>query len=326
MGLFDFLKKKPKDDKSKKYNIGMKKTRKGLLGKLKAVLSGYNEVTEDLFDDLTDAFIMADIGVETTLDFIDALKEDERVKNVKNAMELQPIIVDKMFELYLKNELVNNNLNINPNGLSVFLFVGVNGVGKTTTIAKIAYRLKNQGKKVLLAAGDTFRAGAIDQLQVWASRIGVDIVTKVSGSDPSSVIYDAIIKAKAEKYDVLLCDTAGRLQNKVNLMKELEKMNKVISREVENGPQETLLVIDATTGQNGLSQAEAFMEVTNITGVILTKLDCTSKGGIVLAIRDKYNIPIKMVGLGEKMEDLEYFDLEDYIGGLFIASEDDEDE
>lgn len=326
MGLFDFLKKKPKDDKSKKYNIGMKKTRKGLLGKLKAVLSGYNEVTEDLFDDLTDAFIMADIGVETTLDFIDALKEDERVKNVKNAMELQPIIVDKMFELYLKNELVNNNLNINPNGLSVFLFVGVNGVGKTTTIAKIAYRLKNQGKKVLLAAGDTFRAGAIDQLQVWANRIGVDIVTKVSGSDPSSVIYDAIIKAKAEKYDVLLCDTAGRLQNKVNLMKELEKMNKVISREVENGPQETLLVIDATTGQNGLSQAEAFMEVTNITGVILTKLDGTSKGGIVLAIRDKYNIPIKMVGLGEKMEDLEYFDLEDYIGGLFIASEDDEDE
>ena len=326
MGLFDFLKKKPKDDKSKKYNIGMKKTRKGLLGKLKAVLSGYNEVTEDLFDDLTDAFIMADIGVETTLDFIDALKEDERVKNVKNAMELQPIIVDKMFELYLKNELVNNNLNINPNGLSVFLFVGVNGVGKTTTIAKIAYRLKNQGKKVLLAAGDTFRAGAIDQLQVWANRIGVDIVTKVSGSDPASVIYDAIIKAKAEKYDVLLCDTAGRLQNKVNLMKELEKMNKVISREVENGPQETLLVIDATTGQNGLSQAEAFMEVTNITGVILTKLDGTSKGGIVLAIRDKYNIPIKMVGLGEKMEDLEYFDLEDYIGGLFIASEDDEDE
>lgn len=327
MGLFDFLKKKPKDDKSKKYNIGMKKTRKGLLGKLKAVLSGYNEITEDLFDDLTDAFIMADIGVETTLDFIDALKEDERVKDVTSAIELQPIIVDKMFELYLKNELVNNNLNINPNGLSVFLFVGVNGVGKTTSIAKIAYRLKKEGKKVLLAAGDTFRAGAIDQLQVWAERIGVDIVTKVSGSDPSSVIYDAIMKAKAEKYDVLLCDTAGRLQNKVNLMKELEKMNKVISREVENGPHETLLVIDATTGQNGLSQAEAFMEVTNITGVILTKLDGTSKGGIVLAIRDKYNIPIKMVGLGEKMEDLEYFDLEDYIGGLFIATdEDDSDE
>lgn len=242
-------------------------------------------------------------------------------------MELQPIIVDKMFELYLKNEVVNNNLNLNPNGLSVFLFVGVNGVGKTTTIAKIAYRLKKEGKKVLLAAGDTFRAGAIDQLEVWAKRVGVDIVTKVSGSDPSSVIYDATQKAINEKYDVLLCDTAGRLQNKVNLMKELEKMHRVISREVVGAPQETLLVIDATTGQNGLSQAEAFLEATKVTGVILTKLDGTSKGGIVLAIRDKYNIPIKMVGLGEKMEDLEYFDLEDYISGLFIATDgEDEDE
>ena len=178
----------------------------------------------------------------------------------------------------------------------------------------------------MLAAGDTFRAGAIDQLSVWAERVGVDIVTKKSGSDPSSVIYDAIIKAKNEKYDVLLCDTAGRLQNKVNLMQELAKMHRVIEREVEGAPQETLLVIDATTGQNGLSQAEAFLETTKVSGVILTKLDGTSKGGIVLAIRDKYNIPIKMVGLGEKMEDLEFFDLEDYIGGLFIASDGDEDE
>ncbi len=327
MGLFDIFKKKPKNEKSNKYNLGMKKTRNGLLSKLKAVLSGHNQIDEDLFDDLTDVFIMADIGVETTLDFIEALKEDERVKGINNAMELQPIIVDKMFELYLKNEVVNNNLNLNPNGLSVFLFVGVNGVGKTTTIAKIAYRLKKEGKKVLLAAGDTFRAGAIDQLEVWAKRVGVDIVTKVSGSDPSSVIYDATQKALNEKYDVLLCDTAGRLQNKVNLMKELEKMHRVISREVEGAPQETLLVIDATTGQNGLSQAEAFLEATKVTGVILTKLDGTSKGGIVLAIRDKYNIPIKMVGLGEKMEDLEYFDLEDYISGLFIATDgEDEDE
>lgn len=326
MGLFDFLKKKKNDEKTNKYNLGMKKTRKGLLGKLKAVLSGYDEVSEDLFDELTDVFIMADIGVETTLDFIDALKEDDRVKGIHSAMELQPIIVDKMFELYLKNEIINNNLNINKNGLSVFLFVGVNGVGKTTTIAKIAYRLKKEGKKVLLAAGDTFRAGAIDQLAVWAERVGVDIVTKKSGSDPSSVIYDAIIKAKNEKYDVLLCDTAGRLQNKVNLMQELAKMHRVIEREVEGAPQETLLVIDATTGQNGLSQAEAFLETTKVSGVILTKLDGTSKGGIVLAIRDKYNIPIKMVGLGEKMEDLELFDLEDYIGGLFIATDGDDDE
>lgn len=326
MGLFDWFKKKPKDDKSKKYNLGMKKTRKGLLGKLKALLSGYNEVTEELFDELTDVFIMADIGVETTLNFIDELKEDERVEGITSAKELQPIIVDKMFELYLKNEIVNNNLNINPNGLSVFLFVGVNGVGKTTTIAKIAHRLKKEGKKVLLAAGDTFRAGAIDQLAVWAERVGVDIVTKPSGSDPSSVIYDAIIKAKEKKYDIVLCDTAGRLQNKANLMKELEKMHRVISREVEGGPHETILVIDATTGQNGLSQAEAFLGTTQVSSVILTKLDGTSKGGIVLAIRDKYNIPIKMIGLGEKMEDLEYFDLEEYIGGLFIATDGDEED
>ena len=299
----------------------MKKTRSGLLGKLKSILSSYNEINEDLFDDLTDAFIMADIGVETTLDFIDALKEDERVEGVNDVKELQQIIVDKMFELYLKNEIVNNNLNINKEGLSVFLFVGVNGVGKTTTIAKIAHRLKKQGKKILLAAGDTFRAGAVDQLEIWAERVGVDIVIKKGATDPSSVIYDALQKAKNENYDVLLCDTAGRLQNKVNLMKELEKMNRVIERESPNAPQETLLVIDATTGQNGLSQAEAFLEVANITGVILTKLDGTSKGGIVLAIRDKYNIPIKMIGLGEQMEDLEYFDLEEYIGGLFIEDE-----
>ena len=324
MGLFDLFKKKQKENKDSKYNLGMKKTRKGLLGKLKSILSSHNEICEELFDDLTDAFIMADIGVETTLNFIEELKEDERVQSITSVKELQAIIVDKMFELYLKNEIVNNNLNIQKDGLSVFLFVGVNGVGKTTTIAKIAYRLKKEGKKVLLAAGDTFRAGAVDQLEIWANRVGVDIVIKKGATDPSSVIYDAINKAKNEKYDVLLCDTAGRLQNKVNLMKELEKMNRVISREIPNAPHETLLIIDATTGQNGLSQAEAFLEVTNITGIILTKLDGTSKGGIVLAIRDKYNIPIKMVGLGEKMEDLEYFDLEEYIGGLFIESEEEE--
>ena len=322
MGLFDLFKKKQKENKNNKYNLGMKKTRKGLLGKLKSILSSHNEICEELFDDLTDAFIMADIGVETTLNFIEELKEDERVQNVSSVKELQEIIVDKMFELYLKNEIVDTSLNLPDNELGVLLFVGVNGVGKTTTIAKIAKRLKDEGKKILLAAGDTFRAGAIDQLKVWGERLGVEVVTKAPGSDPSSVIYDAIVKAKVEKYDVLLCDTAGRLQNKSNLMKELEKMNRVIQKEVPNGPHETLLVIDATTGQNGLSQAEAFSEITNISGVVLTKLDGTSKGGIVLAIRDKFNIPIKFVGLGEGMEDLEYFDLEDYIYGLFVENDD----
>lgn len=320
MGFWIFNKRK-KDEQSKKYNLGLKKTRTGLLTKLKQVLSGYNEITEELFDDLTDVFIMADIGVETTLNFIDQLKEDDRVNDCKTAEELQPIIVDKMFDLYLKGQIVNNNLNIDKNGLSVFLFVGVNGVGKTTTIAKIANKLKKEGKKVLLAAGDTFRAGAVDQLEEWATRVKVDIVIKKGATDPSSVIYDALIKAKEGHYDVLLCDTAGRLQNKSNLMAELAKMNKVIEREVPGAPQETLLVIDATTGQNGLSQAEAFMEVTNVTGVVLTKLDGTSKGGIVLAIRDKYNLPIKLVGLGEKIDDLEYFDLENYIYSLFDESD-----
>lgn len=317
MGFFDLFKKKNKDEKTKKYELGMKKTRQGLMGKLKAILSGYDEISEDLFDDLTDAFIMADIGVETTLDFIEALKEDERVEGIQTPEELHPIIVDKMFELYLKNEIVDTSLNLLKDDLSVLLFVGVNGVGKTTTIAKIAKRLIDEGKKVLLAAGDTFRAGAIDQLKVWGERLGLEVISKPEGSDPSSVIYDAIKIAKEKKYDVLLCDTAGRLQNKSNLMAELEKMNRVIKKEVPDGPHETLLVIDATTGQNGLSQAEAFKEITDVTGVVLTKLDGTSKGGIVLAIRDKYNLPIKFVGLGEKMEDLEYFDLEDYIYGLF---------
>lgn len=317
-----FGRNKKKDEKAKKYQLGMKKTRTGFLGKLKAVLSGYSQITEDLFDDLTDVFIMADIGVETTLNFIDALREDPRVEECKSAEELQPIIVDKMFDLYLKGEIVNNNLNIQKEGLSVFLFVGVNGVGKTTTIAKIAHRLKNEGKKVLLAAGDTFRAGAVDQLEEWAKRVNVDIVIKKGATDPSSVIFDAVKRAKDGNFDVLLCDTAGRLQNKTGLMAELAKMNKVIEREIPGAPHETLLVIDATTGQNGLSQAEAFNEVTNVTGVILTKLDGTSKGGIVLAIRDKYNLPIKMVGLGEKLDDLEFFDLEDYIMGLFDEEED----
>ena len=277
MGFLFFGKKKQKTEVTKKYNLGMKKTRTGLLGRLKQVLTGYNSVTEELFDDLTDIFIMADIGVETTLDFIEQLKEDPRVKECQTTAELQPIIVDKMFDLYLKGEIVNNNLNIQKDGLSVFLFVGVNGVGKTTTIAKIAARLKKEGKKVLLAAGDTFRAGAVDQLEEWAKRVNVDIVIKKGATDPSSVIFDALNEAKNKKYDVLLCDTAGRLQNKAGLMAELAKMNKVIEREVPNAPHETLLVIDATTGQNGLSQAEAFMEVTHVTGVILTKLDGTSK-------------------------------------------------
>ncbi len=317
MGFFDFFKNKQKVKEAEKYRIGMEKARKGVFSKLKKLFSSYNEITEELFDELEEIFVMSDIGVETVIKFIDELKEDKRIKDLKSAKELQPIIIDKMFDIYLKGEIVNSNLRYQSNGLSVYLFVGVNGVGKTTTIAKIAHKLKNEGKKVLIAAGDTFRAGAIEQLQIWGERANCPVIIKPEGSDPSSVIFDAITIAKRENYDVLLCDTAGRLQTKINLMKELEKIKKVISREVPGAPQDTLLVIDATTGQNGLIQAEAFMEATEVSGVVLTKLDGTAKGGIVLAIRDKYNIPIKFVCLGEKLTDIEYFDLEKYIYGLF---------
>lgn len=317
MGFFDLFKSKKNKKDAEKYRIAMDKTRKNTFSRLKNLFSHYNQLTEDFFDELEEIFVMADIGVETVVDFIDELKEDTRVKNIKDAKDLQPIIIDKMFDIYLKGEVVNSNLRFNKNGLSVFLFVGVNGVGKTTTIAKIAYKLQNEGKKVLIAAGDTFRAGATEQLEVWGGRVGCKVITKEEGSDPSSVMFDAIKVAKEEGYDVLLCDTAGRLQTKVNLMKELEKIKRVISREVPGAPQDTLLVIDATTGQNGLNQAKAFIEATDVTGVVLTKLDGTAKGGIVLGIRDKYNIPIKFVCLGEKLTDIEYFDLENYIYGLF---------
>ncbi len=314
MGLFDIFKGKKL---SKKYEVGMKKTREGVFKNLTDLLSGQGKINHDFYDELEEIFIMADIGVDTVVDFVDELRNDERVRGIETAEELSPIIVDKMFELYLKGEIVNSNLIENKEGLSVYLFVGVNGVGKTTSIAKIAAKLKAEGKKVLLAAGDTFRAGAIEQLQVWGDRVGCKVVTKLAGSDPSSVMFDAIQEAKDGNYDVLLCDTAGRLQNKVNLMKELEKVKKVIEREVPNAPHDTLLVVDATTGQNGMEQAKVFTESTDVTGVVLTKLDGTAKGGIVLAIRDKLNIPIKFVGLGEKMDDLEHFDIEQYIYGLF---------
>ena len=316
MGFFDLFRRKDKK-KKEKYKMGLHKTREGALSTLKDILSKSNKIDEDLFDELEEIFIMADIGVDTVIDFIDKLKSEVKTKGITNPVDLQEMIMDEMFEIYLNGEIVNANLNLKKDGLSVVLFVGVNGVGKTTSIAKIAYQYKKMGKKVLLAAGDTFRAGAVAQLDVWANRVGVDIVVKPDGSDPSAVMFDAVKKAKAEGYDLLLCDTAGRLQNKVNLMNELAKMKRVIQKEIPDAPHETLLVIDATTGQNGMSQAKAFKEATDVSGVILTKLDGTSKGGIVLAIRHELGIPIKYIGLGEGVEDLEVFDIEQYLYGLF---------
>ena len=225
-----------------------------------------------------------------------------------------------MFIIYVNNEIIVNKINYASDGPTIILFVGVNGAGKTTTIGKIAYKLKEEGKKVLIVAGDTFRAGATEQLVEWANKIKVDIVAK-EAKDPVSVMYDGVNKAKEENYDVVLIDTAGRLQNKINLMKELEKVNKVIGKLIPNAPHETLLVIDATTGQNGISQAKSFKEITDITGIVLTKLDGTAKGGIVLAIKDSTGIPVKFVGLGEKKEDLRTFDIEKYIYGLFKGME-----
>ena len=316
MGFFDLFRRKDKK-KKEKYKLGLHKTREGALSSLKEILSKSDKIDDELFDRLEEVFIMADIGVDTVIDFIEGLKEEVYHKKISDIKVLEEMIIDRMFEIYLNGEVVNANLKLNKNGLSVILFVGVNGVGKTTSIAKIANQYKNEGKKVLLAAGDTFRAGAIAQLDVWAKRVGVDIVTKPDGSDPSSVMFEAIKKAKIENYDILLCDTAGRLQNKVNLMNELSKMKRVLQKEMPDAPHETLLVIDATTGQNGMSQAKAFKEATDVTGVILTKLDGTSKGGIVLAIRHEMGIPIKYVGLGEGVDDLEVFDIEQYLYGLF---------
>lgn len=318
MGLFQKLfQSKEKKLKAEKYKIGMSKTRKGSLSSLKDVLLSSKKIDSALFDKLEEIFIMADIGVSTVVTFIASLKEEVKNQKLETPLQLENIIVDKMFDLYLKNEIINTNIKYNESGLTVILFVGVNGTGKTTSIGKLAYKIKAEGKSVMMAAGDTFRAGAINQLKIWGDRVGCVVVSKDAGSDPSSVIFDAIFEAKKQKVDVLLVDTAGRLQNKVNLMKELDKINRTIKRELQNQYYETYLVIDATTGQNGLSQAKIFSEAANVTGIVLTKLDGTAKGGIVLAIRQEIGIPISFVGMGEKIEDIDYFDIENYIYGLF---------
>ncbi|MCK4551471.1 MAG: signal recognition particle-docking protein FtsY [Tenericutes bacterium] len=318
MGLFQRLfQSKEGKRKAEKYKIGMMKTRKGSLSSLKDILLNTKTINEDLFLKLEEIFIMADIGVDTVIEFIETLREAVKKEKIQKPIQLENIIVDKIFEMYLKDEILNTNIKYNNEGLTVILFVGVNGTGKTTSIGKLAHKIKNDGKTVMFAAGDTFRAGAINQLKIWGERVDVPVVSKDAGSDPSSVIFEAIKKAKEQDIDVLLIDTAGRLQNKVNLMNELNKINRIIKRETNDQSYETYLVIDATTGQNGLSQAKIFSEVTNVTGIILTKLDGTAKGGIVLAIRNKLGIPISFVGMGEKITDLEYFDIENYIYGLF---------
>ena len=275
------------------------------------------KITDGYFEEFEENLNNADIGVGTGIDFIDRLKERVKHEKIEDTEYLKEIIVDELFIIYVNDEVITSKINFANEGPTIILFVGVNGVGKTTTIAKIADKLKNEGKKVMLVAGDTFRAGATKQLEEWANKVGTSFTGRSEGADPASVVYDGLEKAKEESIDVVLIDTAGRLQNKTNLMKELEKINKVIGKIIPDAPHETLLVIDATTGQNGISQAIAFKEITNITGIVLTKLDGTAKGGIVLAIKEKVGIPVKYIGLGEKKEDLQPFDIEKYIYGLF---------
>lgn len=301
-----------------KYEKGLEKTRKTFGARLNELFANFRSVDEDFFEELEETLIGADVGFDTAIKITESLRQEVKLRNVKKPAAVQNTIIEKMVDLYEAEGIEeNNDLNIQTNGLTVMLFVGVNGVGKTTSIGKLAHEFKQDGKKVLLAAADTFRAGAIDQLVVWGERAGVEVVRGNAGGDPAAVVFDAVERAKTENVDILLVDTAGRLQNKVNLMNELEKIKRVIQRELPDAPHEVLLVVDATTGQNAMSQAKQFKETTDVTGLVLTKLDGTAKGGIVIAIRNELHLPVKLVGLGEGIDDLEPFDANDFAVGLF---------
>ncbi|MGX4687055.1 signal recognition particle-docking protein FtsY [Vagococcus sp. JNUCC 83] len=307
-----------KEETIQKYDKGLEKSRRSFGQYMNELFANFRMVDDEFFEDLEEALISADVGFETAMRISDELQEEVKLKNVKKKKDVQATIIEKLVEIYEAEGIEENNeLNIQTDSPTIMLFVGVNGVGKTTSIGKLAKRYKDEGKKVLLAAADTFRAGAIDQLVVWGERAGVDVVRHNAGGDPAAVVYDAVEKMKNEHYDILLVDTAGRLQNKVNLMKELEKMKRIIEREYPSAPHEVLLVVDATTGQNALIQAKEFKNTTDVTGIVLTKLDGTAKGGIVLAIRNELHLPVKLVGLGEKITDLEAFNPNQFVYGLF---------
>lgn len=300
-----------------KFKAGLEKSRQNFQEQLNNLIARYRKVDEDFFEALEEMLITADVGFNTVMKLTDELRTEAQRRNIQETEDLREVIVEKIVEIYHQEDDHSEAMNLEDGRLNVILMVGVNGVGKTTTIGKLAYRYQQEGKKVMLAAGDTFRAGAIQQLKVWGDRVGVEVVSQSEGSDPAAVVYDAINAAKNKGVDILICDTAGRLQNKSNLMQELDKMKRVISRSIPDAPHEALLCLDATTGQNALSQAHSFKDVTNVSGIVLTKLDGTAKGGIVLAIRNELHIPVKYVGLGEKLDDLQPFNPESYVYGLF---------
>lgn len=299
------------------FKEGLSKTRTAFVEKVEELILRRKKIDEEFYEELEEILIGADVGVMTVMELIDDLRKEVKKQKIEDAAELQPILSEKLVALLKGDD--NAELRMAQDGITVILFVGVNGVGKTTTIGKLAHKFKSEGKSVLLAAGDTFRAGAIEQLEVWGTRVGVDVVKQQAGSDPAAVMFDAVQAAKQRGVDVLLCDTAGRLQNKSNLMEELNKIFRVIQREIPEAPHEVLMVLDATTGQNALSQAKLFGEKSGVTGLVLTKLDGTAKGGIVIAIRNELNLPVKLVGLGEKMEDLQQFDSEQFVHALFAG-------
>ena len=304
MGLFDKIKN------------GLKKSRDNISGKINQMLSSFRTIDEDLFEELEELLILGDVGVNTTGRICEELKNRVKLQNIKDPMLIYGMLEEIICEMISGDEEMN--INTKP---SVVLIIGVNGVGKTTTIGKLAARYKAEGKKVILAAADTFRAAAIEQLTVWAQRADVDIVSHAEGSDPASVVYDALASAKAKGADLVICDTAGRLHNKKNLMAELEKINRIIDRELPGADKEVLLVLDAATGQNAVNQASEFAKVTNITGIVLTKLDGTAKGGVVIPIREDLKIPVKFIGVGEQIDDLQPFNANEFAKALFEREE-----
>lgn len=303
------------ETEEEKYNRSLKKTRTGFSARLNAFLANFRRVDEEFFEELEEMLILSDVGVNVATQLTEDLRYEAKLENAKRADDLKRVIIEKLVDIYEKDGVFNEKINFQDD-LTVMLFVGVNGVGKTTSIGKLAYKYKNEGKKVMLVAADTFRAGAVAQLVEWGRRVGVPVVTGPEKADPASVVFDGMEKAVAENVDILLIDTAGRLQNKDNLMAELEKIGRIIKRVVPDAPHETLLALDASTGQNALSQTKEFSKITPLTGLILTKIDGTAKGGVVLAIRQELDIPVKFIGFGEKIDDIGEFDSEDFMRGL----------